>query len=190
MKFCSQCGSAVELVIPENDNRYRHVCTTCQTVHYQNPKVVTGCIVEHETKILMCKRAIEPRYGLWTLPAGFMENNETTSEGAARETMEEASADVDIIDLYAIYDIPHISQVYMMYRARLADPVQFGPGPESLEVELMDEGDIPWEQLAFPVIRETLIRYFDDRRRGQFTLQTGLITPEMRQLLGTRPPGY
>jgi ADP-ribose pyrophosphatase YjhB (NUDIX family) len=176
MKFCSQCGSNVELRVPDGDNLPRFICISCNTIHYQNPKIVTGCIPEWGDQILLCKRAIEPRYGLWTLPAGFMENNETTEDAALRETMEEANADAEIIDLYGLFNIPHISQVYLMFRARLLN-LDFGPGSESLEVQLFHEHEIPWNQLAFPVIHETLKRYFSDRKQNKFQLQLGDIPP-------------
>jgi ADP-ribose pyrophosphatase YjhB (NUDIX family) len=176
MKFCSQCGSTVELRIPEGDNLPRFVCNACDTIHYENPKIVAGCIPEWENQILLCKRAIEPRRGLWTLPAGFMENNETTAEAALRETLEEAKAQAEIIDLYALFNIPHISQVYLMFRARLLN-LDFGPGAESLEVQLFQEHEIPWEDLAFPVIHETLKRYYAERKQQQYTLQIGNIRP-------------
>jgi ADP-ribose pyrophosphatase YjhB (NUDIX family) len=150
------------------------VCPACGAIHYQNPKVVVGTIPEWEGKVLLCRRAIEPRYGLWTLPAGFLENDETTIEGAARETLEEASARVEVASLYALFNLPHVNQIYVMFRARLLD-LQYGPGPESLEVTLYDESDIPWEQLAFPVIHQTLRLYYADRRSGQFGTHTGDI---------------
>ncbi|MGD8558088.1 MAG: NUDIX hydrolase [Gammaproteobacteria bacterium] len=176
MNYCSQCGSTVNLKIPEGDNLRRYVCDNCGTIHYQNPKIVAGSIPEWEDQILLCRRAIEPRYGYWTLPAGFMENNETTQQAALRETLEEANADVEIIDLYALFNIPHISQVYMLFRARLTD-LQFKPGTESLEVRLFREQEIPWDELAFPVMHETLIRYYKDRQQEAFQLQTGVIKP-------------
>jgi len=176
MKFCSQCGSRVELRIPEGDNLPRFVCNACDTIHYENPKIVAGCIPEWENQILLCKRAIEPRRGLWTLPAGFMENKETTAEAALRETLEEAKAQAEIIDLYALFNIPHISQVYLMFRARLLN-LDFGPGAESLEVQLFHEHEIPWEDLAFPVIHETLKRYYAERKQQRYTLQIGNIRP-------------
>ncbi|WP_455366293.1 NUDIX hydrolase [Kaarinaea lacus] len=176
MKFCSQCGSTVELRIPDGDNLPRFVCGQCNTIHYQNPKIVAGCIPEWENQVLLCKRAIEPRRGLWTLPAGFMENNETTAEAALRETWEEANARAEIINLYALFNIPHISQVYLIFRARLLD-LEFGPGEESLEVQLFHEQEIPWDTLAFPVIHETLRRYYTDRAQQRFELQMGNITP-------------
>jgi ADP-ribose pyrophosphatase YjhB (NUDIX family) len=174
MKYCSQCGAPVEVRIPAGESLPRHVCPACGAIHYQNPKVVVGTIPEWEDKILLCRRAIEPRYGLWTLPAGFLENEETTIEGAARETLEEASARVEVASLYALFNLPQVNQIYVMFRARLLD-LQYGPGPESLEVALYDESDIPWEQLAFPVIHQTLQLYYADRRRGQFGTHTGDI---------------
>ena len=164
----------MSLRIPEGDNRLRHVCDDCGEIHYQNPKVVTGCIPEWQDKILLCKRAIEPRYGYWTLPAGFMENSETLQDGAARETMEEANARVEVLQLYTTFNLPHIDQIYMMFRGALQD-LEFSPGVESLEVALFEEQQIPWEELAFPVIAETLRLYFEDRRKGRFESRIGDI---------------
>ncbi|MCK4951824.1 MAG: NUDIX hydrolase [Gammaproteobacteria bacterium] len=177
MKFCSQCGATVEHKVPDGDTLPRYVCDACDTIHYQNPKVVTGCIPEWEDKILLCRRAIDPRQGLWTLPAGFMENSETSSEGAARETLEEACARVEIGDLYALFNIPHISQVYLLFRARLLD-LDYSPGLESLEVNLFAEHEIPWDEIAFAVVKETLQRYFKDRARGVYSLQMDDIRPK------------
>lgn len=177
MKFCSDCGAPVARTIPPGDNRPRHVCTACGTVHYQNPKIVAGCIPEWEGKILLCRRAIEPRYGLWTLPAGFMENDETTAEAAARETQEEAAATVRIEALYALFNLPHINQIYVMFRGPLARP-EYAAGSESLEVALYEEQDIPWDTLAFAVVRETLKLYFADRRAGVFRQHLGDIVRE------------
>lgn len=174
MKYCSQCGAPVEMRIPAGEHLPRHVCPACGAIHYQNPKVVVGTIPEWEGKVLLCRRAIEPRYGLWTLPAGFLENGETTIEGAARETLEEASARVEVASLYALFNLPQVNQIYVMYRARLLD-LQYGPGPESLEVELYEEAGIPWDKLAFPVIHKTLQLYYEDRRRGEFGTHTGDI---------------
>ena len=174
MKYCSECGGKVQHTVPEGDNRLRHVCTECAAIHYQNPKMVVGCVVEHEDKILLCKRAIEPRYGLWTLPAGFMENAETTMEAAARETYEEANARVEIIQLFTMFSLPHIDQVYMLYRARFKEP-GFSAGTESLEVDLFDEAHIPWDEIAFPVITESLKRYFADKCAGQFQIHNGAM---------------
>lgn len=174
MNFCSNCGAVLTLRVPEGDSLPRHVCDACQTVHYQNPKIVAGCIAQWQDRILLCRRAIEPRQGLWTLPAGFMEKSETTTEAATRETLEEAGARVEIERLYTLFNLPHIDQVYMLYRARLLD-LDYTPGAESLEVQLFREGDIPWEQIAFRVIHETLRLYFEDRRRGRFRLHAGDI---------------
>lgn len=174
MKFCSACGAAVEHRIPDGDTRARFVCGGCATIHYENPKVVAGCIPEWQDKVLLCRRAIEPRHGLWTLPAGFMENDETTIEAAARETLEEAQARVTISGLYALFNLPHINQVYVMFRAQLLD-LNFGPGSESLEVALFDEHEIPWDELAFAVVRETLRLYYADRKRGKFQQYLGDI---------------
>ncbi len=174
MNYCSHCGAAVTQKVPSGDNRPRFVCTECDTVHYQNPRIIAGCIAEHDNKILLCKRAIEPRYGLWTLPAGFMENQETTVEAAARESYEEAHARISDMQLYCTYSIPHISQVYMMYRGTLVDGFSQA-GEESLQTDLFDEADIPWAELAFPVISESLKLYFADRKAGSFPVRNGEI---------------
>lgn len=175
MKFCSSCGATVNERIPEGDNRKRFVCAQCHTIHYQNPKIVAGCIPEWEGRILLCKRAIEPRYGLWTLPAGFMENGESTEQAALRETREEAGASIELGGLYGLFSIPHISQVYMLFRGTLVDGA-FCAGTESLECQLFNEDEIPWDELAFEVIRETLLRYFRDLElANDMPLQTGNI---------------
>lgn len=186
INYCMKCGSKTEQIIPAGDQKLRHVCSQCDAIHYQNPKIITGCLVEHDDKVLLCRRAIEPQHGKWTLPAGFMENSETCSEGAIRETQEEANAKISQLHLYSVYDIPHISQVYMIYRAQLVD-MEFSAGIESLEVKLFSKEDIPWTELAFSVIRQTLISYFNDKKTGQYSLQTGVITAEMRSLLKVAP---
>lgn len=165
MNFCSVCASPVVHRVPPDDDRPRHVCDACGVVHYQNPKIVTGCIPIWEDKVLLCKRAIEPRLGWWTVPAGFMENGETTAQGAARETLEEAQAEVEIERLHCYLDIPRINQVYVIFLGRLTSP-QFSPGFESLATELLPEDDIPWSELAFPSIAFALERYFEDLRNG------------------------
>jgi ADP-ribose pyrophosphatase YjhB (NUDIX family) len=175
MKFCSQCGALVARRTPPGDTHERFVCERCQTIHYQNPKMVIGCIPEWEDRILLCRRAIEPRSGLWTLPAGFMELSETTAQAAAREALEEANAAIEIGELYSLYSLPHIDQVYMFYRGRLLN-LDFSPGDESLEVQLFREHEIPWAELAFAVVAETLQHYFADRRAGGFRLHHGDIT--------------
>ncbi|MGZ5047353.1 MAG: NUDIX hydrolase [Usitatibacter sp.] len=179
MKFCNSCGAITVERVPEGDTFMRAVCDACGMIHYQNPKVVVGCIPVHGDRILICKRAIEPRYGLWTLPAGFMENEESASEGAAREALEEANARVEIEDLYTVYSIPHISQVYMMFRAKLLD-TDYAPGTESLEVKLVREDEIPWDQLAFAMVRRTLEHFLEDRKRGVFVPRFGDIRPPQR----------
>ena len=175
MKFCSVCGSAhLELRIPDGDTLPRVVCNNCGTIHYQNPKIVVGCLPEWQGRVLLCKRAIEPRYGLWTLPAGFLENGETIVAGALRETLEEARARVEPGDLYTVISLPQINQVYMMFRARLLD-LDFGPGDESLDVKLYEEADIPWEALAFRTITRTLRNYFLDRKLGTFPVRVSAL---------------
>ena len=175
IRFCSACGSdRIEHRIPEGDNLPRFVCGACGTIHYQNPKVVVGCLPEWKDRVLLCRRAIEPRHGLWTLPAGFLENGETVEAGAVRETLEEAGARVDVGNLYTMISLPHISQVYVMFRARLVD-LDFGPGPESLEVRLFHEDEIPWEEMAFRTIGRTLRTYFLDRKLGSFPTRVSVL---------------
>lgn len=174
MKFCSSCSASVVLQIPEGDTLPRFVCSTCHTIHYQNPKIIVGCIPEWEDKILLCRRAIAPRQGKWTVPAGFMENNETLAEAAVRETLEEANARVEIGDLYAVYSLPHISQVYLLFRARLLD-LNFFPGIESLEVNLFAEHEIPWNEIAFRVIHDPLKHYLEERRQGKIRFHLDVI---------------
>ena len=173
-RFCVNCGAPTKQTVPEGDDRQRDVCDACGTVHYVNPKIVVGTIPEWEDKILLCKRAIEPRYGKWTLPAGFMESGETVEDGARRETWEEACARLDDVRPYALYNIAYIAQVYMMFRARLAR-LDFKPGEESLSVALFSEDEIPWEQIAFPVVDKTLRRFFADRKKGDYPFFMGNI---------------
>lgn len=165
MKFCSECGQPVTVKIPEGDHLPRFVCTACGTIHYQNPRIIAGCVIETEGKILLCKRAIEPRLGYWTIPAGFMENGESVQNAAAREAVEEALAQVEIGSLLAIVNVLHAHQVHIMVRATLRNPA-FGVGPESLEAALYEEKDIPWPEIAFPSVEFALRRYLDDRREG------------------------
>lgn len=153
---------------------FRFVCERCHTVHYENPKIVVGCLPEWEDRILLCKRAIEPRYGLWTFPAGFMEKDETLEEAAARETLEEAEAEVEVSRLYAVFSIPHVNQVYVVFRGTMKQAA-FGPGTESLEVDLFKPEDIPWSKLAFRVIHEILERYCQDGT--QAPVHVGTIMP-------------
>jgi len=174
MKFCSACGQAVVLEVPAGDNRERFVCRGCSSIHYQNPKLVVGSVPVWEDRVLLCRRAIEPRYGFWTLPAGFMENGETTGEGAARETLEEAGARIDLGPLYSVIDVPHVEQVHVFYRATLLH-LDFEPGPESLEARLFAEAEIPWEQIAFRTVGQTLKWFFEDRRAGRYELRTTAV---------------
>lgn len=166
MKFCSECAHPVDLRVPEGDNRPRFVCAQCDAIHYQNPKLVVGSIPvweqDGELKILLCKRAIEPRRGYWTLPAGFMENAETTAQAAIRETEEEAGAHVELGELFTLLNVAQVHQVHLFYLARLLD-LNFAAGVESLEVELFSEKEIPWDELAFPTVRTTLELFFADR---------------------------
>lgn len=170
IKYCSLCGQPITRHIPVGDNRERHVCSKCGEIHYQNPKVITGCIPVCGKEILLCRRAIEPRKGFWTVPAGFMENGETVAEGAARETVEEACAPLVNMRLFGVYSLPRISQVYIMYIGDLADPEGFGVGEESIEVGLFSEADIPWDGLAFRIIDEALRRFFQERAEGKMTV--------------------
>ena len=187
MKFCSECAHPVTVAIPEGDNRPRYVCTQCGTIHYQNPKLVIGSIPvweqDGELRVLLCKRAIEPRYGYWTLPAGFMENEETTGQAAVRETEEEAGANVELGDLFTLLNVAHVHQVHLFYLARLLD-LDFAPGIESLDVRLFAEHEIPWDDLAFPTIRTTLELFFADRRKvlegGGYGFHSRDITLPMR----------
>jgi ADP-ribose pyrophosphatase YjhB (NUDIX family) len=167
MNYCSHCAAPVVFRVPAGDNRPRHVCEGCGLIHYSNPKIIAGCLPIWDEQVLLCRRAIEPRHGLWTLPAGFMENGESTQDAARRETKEEACARVEIGDLYCYLNIPHISQVYVIFLARLLD-LDFAAGEESLEVELFHEAEIPWQKIAFPAIDIALRHYFEDRKNGAF----------------------
>jgi ADP-ribose pyrophosphatase YjhB (NUDIX family) len=180
INYCPSCGATVELRCPDDDNRPRHICTACGTIHYQNPNLVIGSIPEWEDKILLCRRAIEPRRGLWTLPGGFMENGESTTEAAIRETWEEANARIEIGDLYSMYSLPYINQVHLLFRARLID-LDFGPGPESLEVRLFAEDEIPWDEIAFRPIKYSLEHYFADRSKGHFSFHIGALERPPKQ---------
>ena len=167
MNFCSECGSPVDFIVPAGDSIPRHVCRRCATVHYQNPKLVVGSVAEWQGKVLLCRRAIEPAYGKWTLPAGFMENGESTSQAAARETLEEACTQIRIDALFALTNISSISQVHLFYRGALISP-EFASGPESLETALFDEAEIPWPEIAFRSVKSCLEAYFADRRQGKY----------------------
>ncbi|MEN0004771.1 MAG: NUDIX hydrolase [Bacteroidota bacterium] len=173
MNFCSNCGSS-QLVfeIPKGDNRSRFVCHNCNTIHYSNPKIVTGCLPIWQDKVLLAKRAIEPRLGYWNVPSGYMENGESVEEGAQREVWEETEARVTDLSIHAIFSIPHINQVYIHFLGQLEQP-KYGVGEESLEVELFAEADIPWSDIAFASSIFTLKRYFKDRRKGQHQVHLG-----------------
>jgi len=172
IKHCRECGTAVTYRLPDDgDLRERAVCPQCHTIHYENPLNVVGTVPYWGDLVLLCKRNIEPRRGLWTLPAGFMELNETTAEGAARETVEEAGASFEMQGLYALLNLARVGQVHLFYRARLTSD-QFAPGSETIEARLFSEHDIPWEQLAFRSTRETLQHFFQDRRSGVFPTHT------------------
>lgn len=168
MKYCSQCGGPVTLKLPEGDDRLRYVCEACRVIHYQNPKMVVGCIAQWESEILLCRRAITPCIGKWTLPAGYLENGESVQEGARREAYEEAQAVVVELQPFALLNLSFISQIYFMFRGRLPRR-EFAPGPESLETRLFREQDIPWDDIAFPVIAETLKLFYSDLPRGNFS---------------------
>jgi ADP-ribose pyrophosphatase YjhB (NUDIX family) len=168
MKFCSECANPVALLVPPDDNRPRYVCSSCGLIHYQNPKMVVGSIPiwkqDNEVRILLCKRAINPRHGYWTLPAGFMENDETTTDAALRETQEEAGARIELHELFSLLNVPHVHQVHMFYRATLLD-LNYTAGIESLEVKLFPEAEIPWDEIAFPTVTHTLKFLFADLAR-------------------------
>lgn len=176
INFCSSCGAAVTVRIPAGDSLPRHVCDQCGTIHYRNPRLVVGALPVWQDKILLCRRAIEPRLGMWTLPAGFMENGETVAEAALRETREEANADIDLGEMYTLISVPHINQVHVVYRASLRN-LEFSAGEESLEVRLFTEAEIPWDEIAFRTIALTLRHYFDDRRLGRFCFHPGDLPP-------------
>lgn len=176
MKYCSHCSHPVAVRIPAGDNLPRFVCEFCGTIHYQNPKIVAGCIACWEDRILLCRRAIEPRHGMWTVPAGFMENGETVAQAAARETVEEACAEVQDLRLHGLFNIPHISQVYIMFHAQLVAP-RFAAGAESLDVKLVKEQEIPWDELAFPVVHHSLKLFLADRAADRYDTHMLDIAP-------------
>jgi len=176
INFCSACGAPVALRVPPGDSLPRYICDSCKAIHYCNPKLVVGALPEWENRILLCRRAIEPRHGKWTLPAGFMENNESVAAAALRETVEESGAHIELGAIYTLISVPHISQVHVIYRARLLD-LDFAPGEETLELGLFREEEIPWDEIAFRTISMTLKHYFADRRAGRFGFHTGEITP-------------
>lgn len=189
MKYCPDCGQPTRRLIPNGDNRERDVCGDCGGIFYKNPLVVAGCVAEWQGKILLCRRAIEPRAGFWTLPAGFFELGESAADAGVRETWEEARAEVTVQGLFSFVNVAHIGQVHMFYRAAMTSGAH-QPGPESLETALVDEANIPWEYLAFPTVHLTLSRYFADRRAGAFQLHDVNIERDDWRRMGLRrdPP--
>lgn len=175
IRYCPYCGQLVEACIPPGDERLRAVCKACGYIHYENPRLVLGAILEWEGKILLCRRAIAPRMGMWTLPAGFMENGESMLEAALRETKEEARAEMEAAELFAFIDVPGVSQVHVFYRGKLVAG-QHLPGEESLETALFPESEIPWDDLAFPTVSSCLKYYFADRQKGVFTCHQTTLT--------------
>ena len=167
IRHCKVCGAPTLYTVPADDNRERATCTVCHTIHYENPINVVGTVPVWGEQVLLCRRNIEPRHGFWTLPAGFLELGESTSEGALRETVEEAGARIELQGLFTVLNVVRVGQLHLYYRARLHD-TRFAPGPETIEAQLFDEADIPWDELAFRTVRETLKRYFEDRRSGVF----------------------
>ena len=163
IKFCTACGGKTQMRIPPDDDHERAVCTQCNQIHYENPKMVVGCIPVSGDKILMCRRNIEPGWGMWTLPAGYLENQESVQDGALRETFEETGSRVTLTAPYRLYNILPVSQIYFMFIARLQDE-NYGPTSESLEVKLFSEEEIPWDNIAFEVIKSTLKDFFEDRK--------------------------
>ncbi len=176
MKFCSYCAAPLARRVPPGDTLPRYVCDQCGIVHYQNPLLVVGAVPEHAGKLLLCRRAIEPRYGYWTLPAGFMENDETAGHAALRETREEAGARIELGEPFSMISVPRVNQVHLFYRARLLD-LEFRPGEESLEVALFEESSIPWSDIAFRTVGLTLKHWFADRARGSFSFHAEDILP-------------
>jgi ADP-ribose pyrophosphatase YjhB (NUDIX family) len=170
IKHCKNCGEAVVYRLPDDgDTKERAICGACQTVHYENPLMVVGTVPYWGDRVLLCKRNIEPRWGKWTLPAGFMELNETVAEGAARETVEEAGAEFEMKAFFSLVNISRVGQVHLFYLAELLSD-QFDPGHETIEARLFTEAEIPWDEIAFKTVAETLKRYFADRRTGQFSI--------------------
>jgi ADP-ribose pyrophosphatase YjhB (NUDIX family) len=176
INFCSDCGARVSVRIPPGDTLPRHVCDQCGSIHYRNPRLVVGALPVWQDRVLMCRRAIEPRRGFWTLPAGFMENGETVADAAMRETREEANANIVLGDVFTLISVPHVSQVHVIYRATLID-LDFAVGEETLEIRLFAEDEIPWDEIAFRTVAMTLRHYFDDRRTGVFNFHSGDLTP-------------
>ena len=169
IKHCKNCGTSVVYRVPDDgDTKERAVCPSCHTIHYENPLNIVGTLPHLGDKVLLCKRNIEPRWGKWTLPAGFMELHETTAEGASRETVEEAGAQFDLEHLFSVLNVARMGQVHLFYTARLLSD-QFDPGHETIEARLFTEAEVPWDDIAFRTVKETLEHYFADRRAGQLS---------------------
>lgn len=175
IKHCRACGAAVNYRVPPGDNRERAICGDCGEIDYQNPINVVGTVPVWEDRVLLCRRAIEPRHGLWTLPAGFLELGESTAEGALRETVEEAGAKIELLGLFTVLNVTRVGQLHLFYRARMLDAT-LDPGPESIEARLFREEDLPWDELAFRTVRLTLEHFFADRRGGVFGVHAGDIS--------------
>ena len=194
MNYCSACGEKVVLQVPPGDNRERFCCPSCNAIHYQNPRIIAGSLTTQDRGVLMCKRAIEPRKGMWTLPAGFMENGETLDEAARRETLEETGGHIGTRSIYSLFSLPHIHQVYIFLRANLIE-CDFQPRAESEEVRLIAPEDIPWSELAFPTVQRTLKYYLEDLERGQEPdtprveeiIWSGIASPSVHFSGGFRP---
>ena len=174
IRHCKHCGGTVRYSVPADDNRERATCTVCASIHYENPINVVGTVPAWGDQVLLCRRNIEPRHGFWTLPAGFLEMGETTAQGAVRETIEEAGANIELQSLFTVLNVTRVGQLHLYYRARLLDTC-FAPGPETIEAQLFREDQIPWDELAFRTVRETLQRYFEDHRKGAFGIHCGDI---------------
>jgi len=175
IQHCRVCGAATAYRIPPDDNRERAICSACGEIHYENPLNVVGTVPVWGDQVLLCRRNIEPRFGFWTLPAGFMELGESTAEGAIRETAEEAGANIELLELFTMLNVVRVGQVHFYYRARMCD-LTLAPGPETIEARLFREDEIPWEELAFRTVRQTLEHYFADRRAGNFALHVGDVS--------------
>jgi ADP-ribose pyrophosphatase YjhB (NUDIX family) len=182
MKFCSHCGASLRQGIPEDDDRPRHICDSCGIIHYQHPKIIAGCLPIWGEQILLCRRAIPPRKGFWTLPAGFMEMGETLEHAASREAHEEANVSVEMQSLFSVISLPHISQVYVFFLANMTEP-SFSPGRESLETQLFTEAEIPWREISFETVYRALKHYFSDRLTGQYSLHMEEIGPDSRRMV-------
>ncbi len=174
IQHCRACGAAVAYRMPADDNRDRAICTACGEIHYENPINVVGTVPVWGEQVLLCRRNIEPRFGMWTLPAGFLELGESTAEGALRETVEEAGAHIELQGLFTVLNVVRVGQVHLYYRARMLDAA-LDPGPETIEARLFLEHEVPWDELAFRTVRQTLEHFFADRREGTFGLHAGDI---------------